>query len=295
MCELLGMSANVPTDVRFSFSGLAMRGGGTRPNGDGWGISFYDGAASRSFHDPMQCATSEVARLLRECPIKSRIVIAHVRRANRGRVTLANTHPFLRELWGRIWTFAHNGQLKGVKRRKLVRFRPVGTTDSEHAFCWILDQLSQRWDDLPPSGELDLALRDLFADLAGLGVFNVLLSDSRSLYAHCGNRLAFLTRRAPFGAATLADHDWKIDFAAETTPRDIVTIVATRPLTRDEQWTDIPRNMLLIFRNGAPVAEGPQRARRGTAQRGRLERAAPPAATAKRLLGKILLRRSAER
>lgn len=28
MCELLGMSANVPTDICFSFTGLVQRGGG---------------------------------------------------------------------------------------------------------------------------------------------------------------------------------------------------------------------------------------------------------------------------
>ena len=39
MCELLGMSANVPTDIRFSFAGLAQRGGNTGPHRDGWGIT----------------------------------------------------------------------------------------------------------------------------------------------------------------------------------------------------------------------------------------------------------------
>ncbi len=29
MCELLGMSANVPTDICFSFTGLMQRGGNT--------------------------------------------------------------------------------------------------------------------------------------------------------------------------------------------------------------------------------------------------------------------------
>lgn len=144
MCELLGMSANVPTDIRFSFAGLARRGGETGPHQDGWGISFYEGRGSRSFHDPEPSARSEIARLLRQYPIKSRIVIAHVRRANRGRVTLENTHPFSRELWGRTFTFAHNGQLKGVKRLTLGRFKPVGTTDSEHAFCWMLGRLEER-------------------------------------------------------------------------------------------------------------------------------------------------------
>ena len=31
MCELLGMSANVPTDICFSFTGLMQRGGGSVP------------------------------------------------------------------------------------------------------------------------------------------------------------------------------------------------------------------------------------------------------------------------
>ena len=35
MCELLGMSANVPTDICFSFTGLVQRGGGTGPHKDG--------------------------------------------------------------------------------------------------------------------------------------------------------------------------------------------------------------------------------------------------------------------
>lgn len=40
MCELLGMSANVPTDITFSLSGLISRGGQTGPHKDGWGITF---------------------------------------------------------------------------------------------------------------------------------------------------------------------------------------------------------------------------------------------------------------
>lgn len=250
MCELLAMSANVPTDIRFSFAGFSRRGGETGPHRDGWGITFYEGKGSRSFHDPQPSARSDIARLVREYPIKSRIAIAHVRRANRGRVALENTHPFTRELWGRSWTFAHNGQLKGIKRRPLEHFQPIGTTDSEHAFCWILDQLRTRWRSLPPTRSLDGFLRELCAELGTLGVFNMLLSDSRSLYCHCGRRLCYLTRRAPFGAATLLDEDWRVDFAQETQPTDVVTVVATRPLTRDETWTDLAPGSTLVLRGG---------------------------------------------
>jgi len=250
MCELLGMSANVPTDLRFSFAGLAQRGGAAGPHRDGWGVSFYETRGCRSFHDPEPAAASPLARVVREYPIKSRIAIAHVRRANRGRVALENTHPFTRELWGRAWTFAHNGQIKGAKKLPCTLYRPIGTTDSEHAFCWLIDQLSLGWNDDPGPRALDKAIDKLFAALRGMGVFNALLSDGRSLYASCSKRLCYLTRRAPFGTASLIDEDMQVDFAAETTPGDIVTIVATRPLTHDEHWLDIPRGATLVLRNG---------------------------------------------
>lgn len=36
------MSANVPTDICFSFKGLKERGGRTGPHKDGWGVAFYE-------------------------------------------------------------------------------------------------------------------------------------------------------------------------------------------------------------------------------------------------------------
>jgi glutamine amidotransferase len=250
MCELLGMSANVPTDVRFSFAGLSRRGGGTGPHRDGWGIAFYEGRGARAFHDPQPSAHSEIARLLRDYEIKSRTVIAHVRRANRGRVALENTHPFTRELWGRAWTFAHNGQLKGIKKRSLGAFHPIGGTDSEHAFCWIMGRLSARFDALPRVAHLALAIEELCEDLAPLGVFNMLLSDGRALYVFCNKALHYIERRAPFGRATLVDEDLQMDFAKVTTPDDRVVVIASSPLTRDEAWLSLPLGRLSVALDG---------------------------------------------
>ena len=76
LCELLGMNANVPTDICFSFAGLMRRGGATGPHRDGWGIALYEGKGCRTFHDPKPSAHSEIARFIREYPIKSRITEA---------------------------------------------------------------------------------------------------------------------------------------------------------------------------------------------------------------------------
>lgn len=258
MCELMGMSASVPTDICFSLTGLLRRGGHTGPHKDGWGIAFYEEHGCRIFHDPAPSAHSPIAEFVRNYPIQSQIVLSHIRRANRGRVSLANTHPFSRELWGRVWTFAHNGQLRHIKKLGLSSFRPVGTTDSEHAFCWLLGRLRERGGDKAPSDErLRAMLADLVRKLADYGVLNILMSDGRTLFAFRSTNLVWLTRRDPFRPATLVDADLTVDFARHTSPADIVTIIATRPLTREEKWADLPKSTLVAFRNGAMILPRP--------------------------------------
>src|SRR5699024_8157570 len=145
---------------------------------------------------------------------------------------------------------AHNGQLRGIKQRPLTRCKPIGTTDSEYAFCCLLDQLQQEFPEPPTPARLRRAIAAWAAELDTMGVANFLLSDSRHLYAHCSTRLVWLTRRAPFRAAHLIDADMAVDFATETTPRDIVTVVATQPLTDNEQWTHMTKGELRVFDQG---------------------------------------------
>lgn len=251
MCELLGMSANVPTDICFSFQGLMRRGGATGPHKDGWGIAFYEGRGVRDFRDPDPGAESEVARFVQRYPIKSLSVISHIRQANVGAVALENTHPFIRELWGRYWSYAHNGQLDGSTGLRTARFQPVGTTDSELAFCWLLENIAAEFnaEEIATSG-FRRRLKEHCDQLREQGVFNMLMSDGHWLFAYCSNRLSWITRQAPFGVATLMDEDLSVDFGRETTPDDIVTVIATSPLTRDERWEIMQPGELAVFRDG---------------------------------------------
>lgn len=256
MCELLAMSANTPTSIRFSFTGLVERGGRTAHHGDGWGIGFYEGRQCRLFHDPVSSCESEVARFVRDCEIKSEIVISHIRKANRGRVCLENTHPFTRELWGRSCVFAHNGQLRGIKQWPLRHYCPIGSTDSEHAFCWLLGEIRARFPRMPSrTRSLRHFVAERCGELSELGAFNIVFSDARDLYAHCTSKLCWITRRAPFGEARLRDAEVVVDFGQETTPDDVVSVIATEPLTVNEQWTPMKRRSLLVFRAGLPIAE----------------------------------------
>lgn len=250
MCQLLGMNANTPTDVCFSFTGLATR---AVEHKDGFGIAFFENKGLRHFVDHHGARSSPVAELVKRYPIRSDNVIAHIRKATQGRVALENTHPFVRELWGRYWVFAHNGDLKGFAPRLHGAFRPVGDTDSESAFCWLMQELAKAHAAVPSLDELTRTLRELLPQPAAHGSFNMLLSNGQALWAHGSTQLHWLTRRHPFRVAHLADEDLSVDFAQHTQPSDRVTIVATEPLTRDEAWTPMMPGALQLFVQGAPA------------------------------------------
>jgi len=254
MCQLLGMNCNVPTDVTFSFSGFSQRGGRTDHHSDGWGIAFFEGRGLRHFVDHEPAADSAIAQLIRRYPIKSRNVIAHIRKATQGAVNLQNCHPFVRELWGRYWVFAHNGDLKEFSPRLHGHFRPVGSTDSELAFCWIMQELAKSHASVPSVEELTITLRELMPRIAKHGTFNFLLSNGEALWAHASTRLHYLERSAPFGQSTLADEDISIDWTTCTSPNDRVAVIVTEPLTRDESWVEFQKGELKVFVDGLAVS-----------------------------------------
>ncbi|MCB1979048.1 MAG: class II glutamine amidotransferase [Burkholderiaceae bacterium] len=253
MCQLLGMNCNTPTDVRFSFSGFAQRGGRTGDHSDGWGIAFFEGRGVRHFVDHERAVDSPVAELIRRYPIKSSNVIAHIRKATQGVVSLQNCHPFVRELWGRYWVFAHNGDLKDFQPHLHRSFHPVGDTDSERAFCWLMQELSKSHAQLPSVAELTLTLRELSAGIARHGTFNFLLSNGLALWAHASTDLHYIERRHPFAAAHLSDEDLSVDFARETQATDRVAVIVTAPLTRDERWQAFARHELKVFVDGSAL------------------------------------------
>ena len=245
------MECNVPTDIVFSFTGLRKRGGDAAHHADGWGLALYEGKAARVFLEPTAASSSPLARFVSQNPIKTLLAIGHIRKKTRGPISLANTHPFVRELWGRHWVFAHNGTVKNARALKLGRFAPIGTTDSERAYCHLLEVLRASFDDYPRKvSDLWEAIASTAAVVGRAGSFNFLLGDGRHLYARCATKLCHIVRRAPFGQARLADEDVSIDFSQVTTPTDRVAVVSTVPLTSNEEWIQGKPGTMWVFDGG---------------------------------------------
>ncbi|MEE6075028.1 class II glutamine amidotransferase [Avibacterium paragallinarum] len=255
MCQLLGMNCNTPTDIVFSFEGFRRRAGLTDSHSDGFGIAFFEGKGVRIFRDNQAGHSSPIADCVKQYHIKSFNVIAHIRKATQGEVTIENTHPFIREIWGENWVFAHNGNLTSFPDMSESFCQPIGSTDSEAAFCYMAEQLKNRFHKKPTEEQIFQVIQEITKELSQGGTFNFILSNGEWMIAHCSTNLHYITRKAPFGTAQRIDDDGVIDFRQHTTEKDKVTIITTFPLTKNETWTKMEHGGFVFFKDGDKVYE----------------------------------------
>lgn len=254
MCQLLGMNSFKPARLSFSLSGFIRRGGETDEHADGWGLAMYEERRCRLTVDPQPSARSPLADLATRDAFCSRNVIAHIRKATQGDINQLNCHPFVRSLWGREWSFAHNGNLDKAGLALVHGFMPRGQTDSEWAFCLLMDALHDAFGDHEPSlDDIYSVLAETTRLIAACGTFNFMLSNGEVLFVHRSTELHFLQRRHPFGCARLLDCPMDIDFSRVNHPDDRMTIIATKPLT-DEAWMPLPKGELVAFSDGSVSA-----------------------------------------
>lgn len=263
MCQLLAMNSNKPAALGFSFEGFVERGGHTGEHKDGWGIAFHAGDGCRLYTDQLASVDSPLAAAIKRHPIKARNIVAHIRKATRGRIALENTHPFTRELWGKTWSFAHNGDLNAWQAPPDPAYAAAGDTDSERAFCHLLAGLRQRFPQRQPGhGALHAAIAALSAPIAAHGSFNFILSDGDTLFAHCSTHLHYVVREYPFAQAQLIDCALSIDFRRHNHLDDRIAVIATHPLTSNEAWRAFAPGELKMFSGGQelrPDAHGAER------------------------------------
>lgn len=258
MCQLLGMSCKEPATINFSLEGFTARGGLTDEHKDGWGIAFFEKNNWQVFIDEKPAAHSPLIEHIKQQQIKSRTILAHIRKATVGEVQLRNCHPFKRTLWGLDWIFSHNGDLKNFAPALSGRFKPDGETDSELAFCYMLQRLeellpSATADNLPSAKELHHTLAELSREIAAFGIFNIMLSNGQVLFTYCSTSLAYVKRKYPFTRATLIDRELSIDLGAYNSHVDEMILIATKPLTRDESWVVYQAGESLLFSHGELV------------------------------------------
>jgi glutamine amidotransferase len=256
------MSSLMPTTVDISLEKLARHGGAEGPHRDGWGIAYYQERDVLLLREASAASESQLVQHVERHGPPSETVISHIRLATVGARKLANTQPFARELGGRMHVFAHNGDLPGIETDPPAAsgcFHPVGESDSEVAFC----QLLQRLADSDPVEAMTLrSLSERIDRVAAFarsirkrGPANFLYADSDVLFVHADRRTHPETKQPLPGLYLLSRncHEAVPDLSESgvtlKTARQALTLVASEPLT-GEAWRPLDEGELLVIANG---------------------------------------------
>ncbi len=259
MCELFAFNSDVPARATFALEEFRQHGCATGPHCDGWGLAFYDGHNARIFREARPAAFSEWMDFLLHHEHFSATVISHIRHATQGGINLTNTQPFSRECQGRRHVFAHNGNLKGLQPSPdQHQYNPIGDTDSELAFCLLMNQVAESWCDGDPSlaTRFDVLSQQL-SHWSTLGPANIIYGDGEYLFAFGNRRTQSNGKIEPPGLFYLMraahdDHPVELDGVYLECPGQSMTLFASVPLS-DENWTAVSENELLVCRDGEVV------------------------------------------
>src|SRR4030067_3001012 len=236
MCQLLGVSSNKKVDVQFSLQEFRHRG---KSNYHGWGFAFHQNSEWKIIKEPASLSNRDIKD--NQFQFKGKLIIGHVRLGSCGNQSHLNTHPFKNNKWA----FAHNGTVTGIMTKPqfaLGSFKSEGQTDSEYAFCYLLEKIGNELEDIKEVLELE-AQR-----IRQYGKFNFLLSDGNTLFVYGDGNLYYVQRKAPFDEATLKDEQYSINLKEIKAPDEMAILIATEPLTVNENWKRI--NGLKALRDG---------------------------------------------
>ena len=228
----------------------------------GWGIAWYpnDNQAAIVKKDPVARGTNVQMEALADWNnFRSTVFFCKAKGAASG-YTHHETQPFTRSFAGQDWLFMHNGDLDKARLAQLhldkSRFlEPIGKTDSELAFCYLLGKVmeteARKLADVP--NEL---LMSWFQQLDALGSADMCISDGITVavfYGTQSGRKLYYTRMTP------PDHPSHFDSEAVSfgldDPRDTyrTSLVVSSSGFDAGSWLPMLPGQLLIARRGTIV------------------------------------------
>lgn len=256
MCRLFGFRSVIASQVHRSLL-VAENALGTQSSfhPDGWGVAYYLEGAPHLTRSPTTALGDHLFHRLSGV-VSSQTVIAHVRKATQGELSVLNCHPFQ---YGR-WVFAHNGDIPSFPERRERLLQHVGAaqrrfilgdTDSEVIFHLILSRMAQdgSLSERRTVAQVTAAVRDALALVRGLCdtddedgrcLLTVMLTDGETLVAAHGGKELFLSTHK----TRCSDRDSCPSLSPECeapTQQGRVNhcIVSSEPLLGENVWTPL--------------------------------------------------------
>ena len=268
MCRLFGFRSVVPSQVHTSLvkaENALMTQSNEHP--DGWGIAYY---VAKAPHIVKSMAAAVEDNLFQRVSgiVSAETVLAHLRKATQGELTITNTHPFQ---YG-PWVFAHNGNIKNFQEKrqmmlqlmnpKLRRFI-LGETDSEALFYLLLSFIEKKiclTETEPPLNVVVSSVREALNQLIGIAgpfhqdpngppeenYFSFLLTNGVVMLAyHGGKELYYSTYKTRCPERHLCA---SFSQSCEAVSEDGLVnhfIVASEPLGGVNVWLPVPSDTLM--------------------------------------------------
>jgi len=225
---------------------------------DGWGVAYY---VSDIPHLIKSASTAVEDQLFKHVSgiVSSETVVAHVRRATNGTLSLINSHPFQ---YG-SWIFAHNGDIPNfaeIRDELVAKIPPVkrrfilGDTDSEVIFYLLLSNMERRFD-LKRSGypleDLAAAIRETLDEIHDVAkarcydeanklFLSFIITNGETMVAHQGGKeLLFSTYKTRCPEREICP-SFAESCEAPTEPGFVNHLLVTsEPLQGQNVWTEM--------------------------------------------------------
>jgi transglutaminase-like putative cysteine protease/predicted glutamine amidotransferase len=228
----------------------------------GWGLGWYPGDTKAAIvaKDPSARDTKSLKGAMHDWDsFRSTVFFCKVRGAATG-YTHLETQPFSRSFAGQDWLFMHNGDLDKTAMSKLhfnksIFLEPMGRTDSELAFCFLLGKVQ----DYGARALADIdhqVLLSWFLQLDDLGSADMVISDGITTAAFYGSnsdtRLFYARIKPPHLAKGY--HAESASFTLNN-PRDTFRTALVFSSTEFEQgeWKPMQKGQLIIARRGSVI------------------------------------------
>ena len=226
----------------------------------GWGFAWYpnDYQGASVAKDP----AARNAQILTEALMdwenfRSTVFISKILGAAQG-YTNHETQPFSRSFAGRDWIFMHNGDLDKMNLYKLhankSRFlEPLGTTDSEIAFCYLLglmyESKARKLADIEPE-----KLETWFMELDKLGSADIVITDGLTLACYQGTQSQtpiYFTRIKPSSETKIFNSE-QVSLEIND-PRDSyrTALIFSSSKFKHGNWQQMQPRQMIIAKRGA--------------------------------------------
>ncbi|SRR5579885_644221 len=185
----------------------------------------------------------------------STIFIGHIRGAAK-KLVQKDTQPFNRSYAGRDWIFVHSGDLqsdfaKHIPLEKNPLFEPVGSTDSEHFFCLLLEKINNA----SARSLNDAGWENIYSwlvEVNKLGTINLMISDGLDIIVyHDANAFnpLFWLRSSPPHQITHFDADYfTIDITSSFDMLHTFILVANQNI--GQAFRPMSPKQMIVLRRG---------------------------------------------